>query len=291
MTTAVISSYELDIEDVEYLRHGNKPLLLRLFKPRGPGPYPLVVQLHGGAWCKFDRLSDTAINEALAKTGVIVAALDFRMPPEAAYPASMADINYAVRWLKRRATQLHSSASRIGIMGSSSGGHQAILTGMRPQDSRYAALPLAAQGAGIDASIRCVILCSPVIDPLGRYRYAKKLDSEGSPYQESVDLWLSSHDAYWKTEAAMDEGSPASAIERGERVELPPVLYLHGTVDKAHPRPDLDRFVANYRKAGGRVDLQLYEGEAEGFLTRNAGSIAAAQARDKIASFVQAELG
>ena len=80
------------------------------------------------------------------------------------------------------------------------------------------------------------------------------------------------------------------AIERGERVELPPVLYVNGTVDKAHPRPDLDRFVANYRMAGGRVDLNLYEGEAEGFMTRNANSAAAAQARDKVARFVQAEL-
>ena len=289
MNAATQSAYEVDIEDVEYLRHGDKPLLMRLFKPSGPGPFPLVVQLHGGAWCKFDRLSDHAINEPLAQTGVVVAALDFRMPPEAAYPASMADINYAVRWLKQRAGDLRSSATRIGIMGSSSGGHQAALMGMRPRDSRYAAIPLAGNGAAFDASVRAVILCSPVIDPLGRYEYAKGLEAIGA-HPESVALWLSSHDAYWKTEAAMAEGSPARAIERGERVELPPVLYVNGTVDKAHPRPDLDRFVANYRMAGGRVDLHLYEGEAEGFMTRNANSAAAAQARDKVARFVQAEL-
>ena len=176
-------------------------------------------------------------------------------------------------------------------MGSSSGGHQAILSAMRPRDPRYAALPLAAQGLDIDASVRCVVLCSPVIDPLGRYEYAKKLKLGGPPYPESVDLWLPCHDQYWQTEAAMAEGSPVCALERGEKVELPPVLYLHGTRDIAHPRRDLDRFVTNYRKAGGRVDLQLYEGEAEGFLTRNAGSVAAAQARDWIARFVHSELG
>jgi acetyl esterase/lipase len=161
---------------------------------------------------------------------------------------------------------------------------------MRPRDSRYAAIPLEGNGNEFDASVRAVILCSPVIDPLGRYEYAKGLKVVGA-HPESVELWLTSHDAYWKTEAAMAEGSPARAIERGERVELPPVLYLNGTMDKAHPRPDLDRFVANYRKAGGRVDLQLYEGEAEGFMTRNVNSAAAAQARDKVASFVRAELG
>lgn len=285
-----MNSFDIDVEDVEYLRHGGKPFLVRLFKPRGPGPFPVLVQLHGGAWCHFDRRSDNAINEPLAHTGVIVAAVDFRMPPEAPYPASMIDINYAVRWLKQHAGEWHGSASRVGIMGSSSGGHQAMLTGMRPRDARYASLPLGGKGADVDASVRGVILCSPVIDPLGRYQYAQRLKKSGCAFPDSVNLWLTSHDAYWKTEAAMAEGSPASAIERGEKVELPPVLYLHGTVDKAHPRPDLERFVSNYRKAGGRVDLRIYPGEAEGFLTRNAGSAFAAQARESIADFVRDQL-
>jgi DAHP synthetase I family len=60
----------------------------------------------------------------------------------------------------------------------------------------------------------------------------------------------------------MAEGSPVLALERGERVELPPVLYLQGTHDIAHPRPDLDRFVMQYRRAGGQVELVLFEGEA-----------------------------
>lgn len=43
--------------------------------------------------------------------------------------------------------------------------------------------------------------------------------------------------------------------------ELPPVLYIQGTSDVAHPRADRDRFLESYPKAGGRVDLDLYEGE------------------------------
>src|SRR3990170_1443834 len=116
--------YELDVEDVEYVRHGDSPLLARLFKPRGTGPFPLIIQLHGGAWCRGDRLNDTLVNEQLAKSGLVVAALDFRMPPEAPYPASLADINYAIRWLKARAAQLRSRSDRVGILGGSSGAHQ-----------------------------------------------------------------------------------------------------------------------------------------------------------------------
>src|SRR6185295_42801 len=91
---------EIDVEDIEYLRHGDKPLLARLFKPKGAGPFPLVIDLHGGAWCVGDRLRDTPINEPLARSGVVVAALDFRMPPDASYPGSFVDINYAIRWFK-----------------------------------------------------------------------------------------------------------------------------------------------------------------------------------------------
>ena len=58
MTTTTATRYEIDVEDVEYLRHGDKPLLARVYKPRGAGPFPLIIDLHGGAWCNKDRTSD-----------------------------------------------------------------------------------------------------------------------------------------------------------------------------------------------------------------------------------------
>jgi dipeptidyl aminopeptidase/acylaminoacyl peptidase len=89
----------------------------------------------------------------------------------------------------------------------------------------------------------------------------------------------------------MDEGAPATALEKGEKVELPPALYLQGTEDEAHPRPHLDRFVAAYRKAGGVVDLELFQGEGQGFIMRKAGSPASDRALDRINEFVHKQLG
>jgi acetyl esterase len=281
------ATHEFAVEDVEYLRHGSTPLLARLFKPRGDGPFPLVVDLHGGAWCRGDRLSDAPINEALARSGIVVAALDFRMPPIASYPASLADISYAIRWLKTRAATLGARADAVGILGVSSGAHQGMLLAMRPRDPRYTALPLA---GGADATVRCVVMCWPVIDPLSRYRYAKALKAKGQPYPEVVDRVLPSHDDYWKTEDAMAEGNPVLALERGEEGERPPVLYVQGTRDVAHPRPDLERFVAHYRKAGGRVDLELVEGEAEGFINKHPDSPSSKSALDTIVAFLHAQL-
>jgi len=290
MEAVGLTDHALEIDDVEYLRHGDTPLLLRLFKPSGTGPFPLIVELHGGAWCRGDRANDTALNEALAKSGVVVAALDWRMPPVVPYPASLTDINYAVRWLKARAVELRSQPELVGIMGSSSGGHQAMLAAMRPRDLRYSALPLPAATAQVDASVRCVVMCWPVIDPLGRYKYAKDLKTRGGSHAEFADRVLPSHDQFWGSEEAMAEGSPTRALERGEKMELPPVLYIQGTADMAHPKTDRERFVETYRKAGGHLELELFEGEAEGFIGRNASSPNAASATAKIIDFVHKRL-
>ena len=248
-------SHDFTVEDVEYLRHGDTPLLARLYRPQGTGPFPIMVELHGGAWYRSDRLADKLIHEALARSGVIVASLDFRQPPAASYPASFQDIHYAIRWLKARAHELGSRPDMVGSMGNSSGGHQAMLLAMRPFDPRYAALPQPPDATNADATVRCVIMTSPVIDPLGRYHYAKQIKAAGQPSPLAVDELLQGHDTYWQTEETMADGCPALALERGEQVQLPPVLYVQGTEDLAHPRPHLDRFVAAYRKAGGVVDL------------------------------------
>ena len=131
-----------------------------------------MVELHGGAWVNGNREDGDAANEALASNGVIVAALDFRVPPEASYPASLADIHYGIRWCKTHAADWNGISDKVGAMGTSSGAHQAMLLGMRPHDSRYAALSFTNGATEADGTLDCVIMVSPVIDPLGRYHYA-----------------------------------------------------------------------------------------------------------------------
>src|SRR5215467_10023453 len=73
MTTAVLEprTYPFDVEDIEYLRHGDKPLLARVFRPRGEGPFPALVECHGGAWCLSDRTTERLRHEAMAKNGIV----------------------------------------------------------------------------------------------------------------------------------------------------------------------------------------------------------------------------
>src|SRR5690242_7161870 len=144
--------FEIEVRDLEYLRHSDGALLARLYRPLGAGPFTALVEVHGGAWASGDRLNNAPLDEALAKSGIVVLAIDFRMPPEHRYPASIADINFATRWLKTHAPEFASRRELVGGLGTSSGAHQLLLSALKPLDPRYAALPLA-EAAAEDARL------------------------------------------------------------------------------------------------------------------------------------------
>ncbi len=270
MTTATLearTTTDYDVSDVEYLRHGNKPLLARVFKPRGQGPFPALVECHGGAWCMSDRQSERLRHEYMASHGIVSIALDFRSGNEDRYPASVQDINYAVRWAKANARELKTRPDLVGLSGQSSGGHLAMLVAMRPRDPRYGAIALPAGTAAQDAAVRCVIMSWPVINPLSRYRHAKRDLAAGKDWGKSI---IGRHDSYWGSEAAMAEGNPLLALERGEKVALPPAVWYQGRNDVQHDYKDPDsdfagnepqRFCAYYKKAGGDIALDYIDME------------------------------
>lgn len=278
--------YEVLVEDVEYLNQDGRSLMATVYRPEAAGPFPMVVEVHGGAWCRGGRQDEHSLNHALASQGVVVAAVDFRMPPEAGYPASLRDINFALRWFKATASRWHTQHSAIGIMGVSSGGHQAVLCALRAHDQRYTAFSLP-DGLQADAAAAFVVACWPVIDPLARYRYAKERQASGQPYPEALDRVIPDHEKYWLTEEAMDEGGPATALERGEALEMPPILCIQGAADIVHPRQHLERFVAAYQAAGGEITVRMYPDQAEGFITKKPQADSSLTAIGHIATFVK----
>lgn len=288
MQADAIAEATVKIEDVEYITYGGVPLVAKVYQPTTPGPHPLLVEIHGGAWCRGSRTDEHNLNLALAKEGIAVAAIDFRMPPVGVYPASMVDINFAIRWVKTLAADWNVRSEWIGVMGVSSGAHQAILTAMRPRDPRYSALHLD-DADDLSADVRYAVLCWPVIDPLGRYHYAKSLKASGEPYPDIIDRVIPDHEKYWVNEANMAEGNPALALERGEDVAMPAVLYVQGDADMAHPRAHLDRFVMAYRERGGDVTLKIYGGEAESFITKRPDALTTQQAIADIVRFVRGQ--
>src|SRR4051812_29481535 len=218
--------YEVKVEDIEYRRDGDRAWLALTYQPQGEGPFPALLEIHGGAWNNGERTGAPALAEGLAASGVVVASIDFRMGGDDPYPSSLADINYATRWLKQHAADFHADPVAVGGLGISSGGHLIMLSAMRPADPRYAALPLP-DAPAFDATLAYVVSLWGVLDPLGRYRMAQA---------RGLDNYVVSHDAYFGTVDTQAEASPLMILQRGERVELPPALLIQGTADEGVPQ-------------------------------------------------------
>jgi acetyl esterase len=262
-------------DDVEYQRQNDQPLLARLYQPIGPGPFPAVLEVHGGAWTGGDRFNNVAIAEALAADGIVVLSIDFRMPPVAGYPDTIADVNLGIRWLKANAEKFNSRASLVGGLGSSSGGHMLLLSALRPHDQRYNKLPL--PGSAMDASLRFAIGCWPVADPLQRYRAKKAAGQE---------RFVIAHDKFWPSEADMEEASPTLILRRGESVARPPMLIMQGTEDD-NLTPDMaDNFAAAYAKSGGEISKEIFPGQPHAFIAAAPTSPSSLRALELIKAFV-----
>ena len=270
------AEYQFKERDVEYQRLSGKPWLLRLYQPRGAGPFPTMLDVHGGAWHNGDRMNNAGIDRELASRGILVAAVEFRQPPEAGYPASICDVNLAIRWLKAQAAELHGT-TRIGAFGNSSGGHQVVLSALRPRHPAYSTLPLE-KHADIDASLAYVIAAWPVICPLYRFRFAKELNRQE---------FIKAHIDYWRTEEAMSEGSPQTIIDEEKQIEMPPVLFMLKANDKNHPLEMQERFIASYRKRGGQIEVHTFEGLPEHRMVPSPAQPETMRAMDTIIGFIK----
>ncbi len=238
------------------------------------------MDVHGGAWHNGDRNNNVGIDRALAARGMVVAALDFRQPPEAGYPASICDVNLGVRWLKAHAAEFNGTTT-VGAFVNSSGGHLVVLNGLRPGYASYTALELP-KHPEINASLAYIIAAWPVIDPLYRFRFAKKTNRE---------QLVTAHLEYWKTEEAMAEGSPQTAVDQDKQVDLPPVLFLLKANDNNHPLEMQERFIASYRKRDGEIEVHTFDGLAEHRMVPSSAQPESMRVIETITSFAHRHTG
>jgi acetyl esterase/lipase len=250
--------FEVQTTDVEYRKDGDESWLATIYQPKGKGPFPALLDVHGGAWNRGERANNVVIDRALAASGIVIAAIDFRIAPEHPYPAQVVDTNYATRWLKAHARDFNAEPDSVGALGSSSGGHTAMLSALRPNDPRYRALPLP-DGNDVNATLLYVICAWPVLDPYARYLYAQEVGNNR--------LATSSED-YFLTQDTMKEGNPQHILERREQVHLPPTIIIQGTNDDNVPISIPERFTEAYRAMGGSIELEVFPGMPHGFGNR-----------------------
>lgn len=245
------AKFGLKISEVEYRRNkAGRQLMARIYEPAGKGPFPTVLDLHGGAWNAKDRKAEEPMDRAIAASGVLVVAVDLTLAPESPYPACVQDANYAVRWLKSKAGAWNGNPVKIGVYGSSSGGHVAELLAMRPRDSRYNAIPLQ-EAAQADASVAYVAMRSPISNTFARYQNAEKL-KRTAMIKNNTTFFVP-----WDT---IHESNPQEILDRHETITKVPFLIMQGALDDNVLPVVQEKFAQSYRDAGGDIQYELFEG-------------------------------
>lgn len=248
------ATFDLEITDVAYRHQAGERWLVRVCRPRGTGPFPALVYVHGGQWSRGDRLGNPWVYEPLAASGIVVFSLDFRQAPQHPYPEPLEDINFGTRWIKRHAAEFDADPATLGGLGTSSGGHQIMLSALRPRDPRYLALPLP-DAPELDASLNYIVACWPILDPYARYLFAQ---------ETGRDDIVASTQGYFRDAETMSEANPTEIVRRREPVALPPTLIIQGTADTNVTPAIQQGFAAAFRSAGGECDLEVFEGMPHG---------------------------
>ena len=268
------------VSEVELRRNAaGRMLMARIYQPAGAGPFPTVLDLHGGAWNNKDRFAEEPMDRAIATSGVLVVAVDLTRAPEAPYPASVQDANYAVRWLKWKAPTWKGDGSKIGIYGSSSGGHVAELLAMRPRDPRYNAIPLPPGAPPVDGSVAYVAARSPISDTWARYQNAVNL--------KRAEM-VKNNTTFFNPLDTIHESNPLEILRRREKVTLVPMLILQGGLDDNMIPSAQQTFADAYKAAGGDIRYEVFEGSEHEWVAKEGPQTD--RAREMVKAFIARQL-
>ena len=216
-----------------------------------------VVMVHGGAWTSNDRHAPDVVCRNLARAGFAVFSLDFRDGRSGKHPCAVRDITAGVRYVRARAQDYGIDADRIALIGSSSGGHLALLTAIQPDLPDHRGTRTTIEHADeLSAEVCCVVALWPVSNPARRLRHA---------IETGRDELVAAHFRYFRDEDHMRDASVQRRLRAGQAQNVPPLLLVQPGEDANVPRDMTLDLVREYQDAGGTVHYLFYPGLPHGF--------------------------
>jgi acetyl esterase/lipase len=231
----VANDYQV-FPDITYLTASNWEAKLDVYTPRGAGPHPTVLHIHGGGWTGGSRESVILRAMPFLEMGVAVVNISYRLARVAEAPAAVEDCLCALRWVIRNAKQYNFDVTRIVVTGYSAGGHLALTTGMIP-----ASAGLDRQCPGSEE-----LKVAAIVNWYGITDVADLLD--GSNRRTYAVQWLGSRPDRVDIARRL---SPMAYVRR----DLPPTLTIHGDADPTVPYAHATTLHAALQKAGATSEL------------------------------------
>ena len=199
--------------NIEYGEVSGHKLLMDIYEPNGPGPFPVAIYVHGGGWTGGDKAhtADLPALEMLSEAGFAWFSINYRLAPEHRWPSCLNDVQTAIRWVKANAENYKGDPSKIVLIGYSAGGHLAS----------YAATVL-----DESTTVQAVVALAPLTD------FVQELPKRGNILGKAQRGLLNRPQELNAESLGMLKAlSPINYIRPG----LPPFLLVHGNADQSVP--------------------------------------------------------
>lgn len=249
--------------DVPYLPSGLSEHLLDVYRPRGAGPWPVVLYLHGGGFRILSKETHWLMGLAYARRGYLVFNINYRLAPRHPFPAAIADACAAYEWVARCAGNYGGDVTRLVVAGESAGANLvAALTVATtfPRPERWARAAFDTEVVPRAVVPACGLFQVSDVERFGRRRplpvwLTDRLEEVTAAYLHEVRA----------TPAELDLADPLVLLERDDRPErpLPPFFVPVGTADPL--LDDTRRMKAALDRRGVECEARYYPGEVHAF--------------------------
>src|SRR5258706_7737022 len=236
-----IASDQMSLQrDIVYETIDGKEIKLDVAIPAGPGPYPLILCVHGGAWRVGDKSKLTSLIEDLARHDYVAASINYRFAPKYKFPAQLDDTKTALLYLKQHRQQYKIDPTKVGGSGESAGSHLLMLMAFT-DDGKKNADPLTSTRLGAIANYYGPVdLARWEVAPLAQFIWQNR-------FHESMEdamldfLWIKAKD-----DPKVKAASPITLVNTNS----PPLVTRHGTLDPIVPHHQAELLQEALQKAG-----------------------------------------
>ncbi len=237
---------------------------VRIYRPSA-GTLPVVVFFHGGGWVIGDLEShDHCCRTISSKAGCVVVAVDYRLAPEAKFPAAVDDAWAATEWVVANASELDVDATKLAVAGDSAGGNLAAVVANMSRDVDHVEVIQQA-------------LIYPVTD--GRCdRPSMRENAEGYFLTREAMDWFHGH--YTNDDTDLDD--PRYSPIRADLTGAPPAVVVTAGYDPL--RDQGNEYARALEAAGVEVDHCEYQGMFHGFFSMDAAIDVATEAQEQVAA-------